>query len=85
MATFNLNLQRDITPKTSLTIPGDGKVIVEITGDIDVPEPLLAQQIWDAAKEVVDSGKKTLKKKFKAGEAAGWTEAQISACIAETM
>ena len=71
MPTLDLKLKLDITPKTSFALPNDGKVIIGLKGSVDVPEPLLAQQIWDAAKAAVDKGKVKLQEAMVKAEAKG--------------
>ena len=84
MPTLDLKLKLDITPKTSLTLPNDGKVIIGLKGSVDVPEPLLAQQIWDAAKAAVDKGKVKLQEAMVKAEAKGASPDKIQKYIDKT-
>ena len=69
MPTLDLNLSLDITPNTTLNLPDDGKVVVKLQGSVDVPEPLLAQQIWDAARAAVEKGRVRLQASMDKAEA----------------
>jgi hypothetical protein len=85
MPSLSVNLQLDITPKTKLTIPGDGKVSVQLNGEVDVPEPLFAQQIWDSVRDVVEAEKNRLQKSFKKGEKSGWGDSEVQKAISESL
>ena len=77
MPVLKLQREMDLTPKTSLKISGNGKVVIEISASIDVPEPLLAQQIVDSVNYVAEKAKKKLQKKVTEGETAGWSDKDL--------
>ena len=81
MPTLDLNLSLDITPNTTLDLPDDGKVIVKLQGSVDVPEPLLAQQIWDAAREAVEKGRVRLQTAMDKAEEKGASADKIQKYI----
>ena len=81
MPTLDLNLSLDITPITTLELPDDGKVVVKLQGAVDVPEPLLAQQIWDAARAAVEKGRARLQDSMDKAEAKGASADKIQKYI----
>jgi len=81
MPTLDLNLSLDITPITTLELPNDGKVVVKLQGAVDVPEPLLAQQIWDAARAAVEKGRARLQASMDKAEAKGASADKIQKYI----
>ena len=85
MPTLELKQQFDITPKTKLPIPGDGRIRFALQGSIDVPNPLVAQQIYDATKKIADKAKAALQTKFDDGAVKGWSEAKCGKVAASVL
>jgi chemotaxis regulatin CheY-phosphate phosphatase CheZ len=81
MPVVKLSKEIDLTPKTSLNISGNGKVIIEVSASIDVPEPLLAQQIVDAVDYVATKASKKIQDKVSAGEKEGWDDEDLDKFI----
>jgi hypothetical protein len=85
MPILDLKQRFDITPKTSLPIPGDGRVSFALQGSIDVPNPLVAQQIYDAVGKIAGKAKTVLQTRFDEGADKGWDEARCTKVAASVL
>ena len=81
MPILDLKQRFDITPTTALLLPGNGRVEFALDGSIDVPNPLVAQQIYDALKKISIKAEEVLQNRFDAGAHKGWKESQSAKAI----
>ena len=81
MPILDLQQRFDITPTTRLPLPGNGRVEFTLDGSIDVPNPLVAQQIYDALQKISYRAEEVLQERFDAGAHKSWNEKQSAKAI----